>query len=124
MSYVELLFFVTFSIISCFVLFSYHLNKLYIFLLLYYPNYFYGVTIKLFYEIIKLCYAYFYLQIIKQEALLIFEILRVFSLSTFSFIKYIIWTTKGLNPQPESQVLVQLISVEARGSILSISVSK
>ena len=61
---------------------------LYIFLLLYYFNYFYGVTIKLFYEIIKLCYAYFYLQIIKQEALLIFEILRVFSLSTFSFIKY------------------------------------
>ena len=64
------------------------------------------------------------MQIIKQKALLIFEILRVFSLSTFSFIKYKIWTTKGLNPQPESQVLVQLISVEARGSILSISVSK
>ena len=74
-------------------------------------NYFNGVTIKLF-------YASFCLQVIKQEALLIFEILRVFSVSTFTFIKYKIWTTKGLNPQPASQVLVQVISVEARGPLI------
>ena len=74
-------------------------------------NYFNGVAIKLF-------YASFYLQVIKQEALLIFEILRVFSVSTFTFIKYKIWTTKGLNPQPASQVLVQMISVEARGPLI------
>ena len=74
-------------------------------------NYFNGVTIKLFYA--SLC-----LQVIKQEALLIFEILRVFSVSTFTFIKYKIWTTKGLNPQPASQVLVQVISVEARGPLI------
>ena len=71
-------------------------------------NYFNGVTIK----------SSFCLQVIKQEALLIFEILRVFSVSTFTFIKYKIWTTKGLNPQPASQVLVQVISVEARGPLI------
>ena len=47
-----------------------------------------------------------------------FEILRVCSESIFTFIKYKIWTTKGLNPLPASQVLVQLISVEARGPII------
>ena len=44
-----------------------------------------------------------------------FEILQVFSVSTFTFIRYKILTTKGLNPLPASQVLVQLISVDARG---------
>ena len=47
-----------------------------------------------------------------------FEILRVYSVSTFTFNKYKVWKTKGLNPQPASQVLVQLISVEARGPII------
>ena len=47
-----------------------------------------------------------------------YEILRAFSVSTFTFIRYKIWTTKGLNPQPASQVLVQLTSVEARGPII------
>ena len=47
-----------------------------------------------------------------------FEILRVFSVSTFTFIRYKIWTTKGLSPQPASQVMVQLISVEARGPMI------